>query len=127
MAESRQNGMSAQSGVAIVPELARETLQHDASEEVELSELQQVRRDKVERLREAGVEAYPARAKRTTTAASAKARYVEIEPTLGEHAEDEVEQTLSGRLISRRHQGKTVFGHLRDGSGEIQLYIRRDD
>src|SRR4029079_14281737 len=24
-------------------------------------------------------------------------------------------------------QGKTVFGHLRDGSGEIQLYIRRDD
>jgi lysyl-tRNA synthetase, class II len=127
MAESRQNGISAQSGVAVVPEPARDMLQHVAAEDVELSELQQVRQDKVERLREAGVEPYPARAMRTTTAASAKARYVEIEPTLGEHAEDDTEQTLAGRLVSRRHQGKTVFGHLRDGSGEIQLYIRRDD
>jgi lysyl-tRNA synthetase class 2 len=35
--------------------------------------------------------------------------------------------TLVGRLVSRRHQGKTVFAHIRDGSGEIQLYVRRDD
>ncbi|MGH2617192.1 MAG: lysine--tRNA ligase, partial [Thermomicrobiales bacterium] len=29
--------------------------------------------------------------------------------------------------ISRRHQGKTVFAHIRDGSGEIQVYLRRND
>ena len=34
---------------------------------------------------------------------------------------------MAGRLVSRRHQGKTVFAHVRDGSGELQLYLRRDD
>src|SRR5699024_8372502 len=33
---------------------------------------------------------------------------------------------LVGRLVSYRHMGKTVFAHIRDGHGEIQLYIRKD-
>src|SRR5690606_17708833 len=35
--------------------------------------------------------------------------------------------TLAGRIISYRHMGKTVFAHIRDGHGELQLYIRKND
>ena len=89
--------------------------------------MQQVRLEKAARFRDAGVDPYPTRAGRTTTAAEAKDRYQNLEASLSEHADDDADQTLAGRLVSRRHQGKTIFGHLRDGTGEIQLYIRRDD
>jgi lysyl-tRNA synthetase class 2 len=92
-----------------------------------LSELQAIRQAKVEALRARGVEPYPTRAMRSSTVAAAKARFAEIEPTLAEGSEDDVVLSLAGRLVSRRHQGKTVFANLRDGSGEIQLYLRRDD
>jgi lysyl-tRNA synthetase class 2 len=92
-----------------------------------LSDLQQIRQDKVNLLRERGIDPYPARSSRTITVAAAQTRFAEIEPTLSEHGEDEAELTVAGRLVSRRHQGRTVFAHVRDGTGELQLYVRRDD
>jgi lysyl-tRNA synthetase class 2 len=92
-----------------------------------LSDLQQIRQEKVEALRERGIEPYPPRAARTDTSAQAKDRFARVEPTLAEGGDDDAELTLVGRVVSRRHQGKTIFSHIRDGSGEIQLYIRRDD
>lgn len=94
---------------------------------MELTELQQIRLAKVEAFRERGVDPYPPRAQRTSTVAGARERFADIEPSLPERGEDELSLTLVGRLISRRHQGKTVFAHIRDGTGELQLYIRRDD
>jgi lysyl-tRNA synthetase class 2 len=94
---------------------------------LELSDLQLIRQDKVDAFRERGIEPYPPRASRGETVAQAKERFARIEPTLPEGGEDDAELTLVGRLVSRRHQGKTIFGHIRDGSGEIQLYMRRDD
>ncbi len=34
---------------------------------------------------------------------------------------------IAGRMMSRRIMGKASFVHLMDGSGKIQLYVRRDD
>lgn len=34
---------------------------------------------------------------------------------------------IAGRLIARRDMGKTVFGHLQDATGRLQIYLRRDD
>src|SRR5919206_255758 len=34
--------------------------------------------------------------------------------------------TIAGRLVSRRDMGKASFGHLRDGTGDFQLFLRRD-
>ena len=34
---------------------------------------------------------------------------------------------VAGRMMTRRVMGKASFAHLRDGSGDIQLYVRRDD
>ena len=92
-----------------------------------LSELQEVRQAKVEAFRDRGIDPYPSRTRRGSTVLEAKERFLAIEPSLPESGEDEVETTVAGRLVSRRHQGKTVFTHVRDGSGELQLYIRRDD
>jgi lysyl-tRNA synthetase, class II len=93
----------------------------------ELSELQAIRQEKVEALRAAGIDPYPPRALRSHTTAEAAARFLALEPSLPEGGHDEETLTLVGRLVSRRHQGKTVFAHVRDGSGEIQLYLRKDD
>ena len=93
---------------------------------MKLSELQALRRDKADRLRESGVDPYPTRARRTHTAAQAMARFHGLEAELPPAGEDAEAVTIVGRLVSRRHQGKTIFAHLRDGTGELQLYARRD-
>ncbi|MFT4036959.1 MAG: lysine--tRNA ligase [Thermomicrobiales bacterium] len=92
-----------------------------------LSELQAIRQAKVVALRERGVDPYPTHTARDTSVAEARQRFAEVEPDLAEGAEDDKVVTLAGRLAARRHQGKTVFAQLRDGSGEVQLYLRRDD
>jgi len=91
-----------------------------------LSDLQQIRREKADELRAAGVDPYPPRATRTHTTAEALARYAAVEPGL-DGGDDGEEIGLAGRLVGRRHQGKTIFAVLRDGGGEIQLYLRRDE
>lgn len=94
--------------------------------QMELSELQDLRRQKADALREAGIDPYPTRAKRTHTTAEALARFADIEADLGDDGHDTETITVTGRMVSRRHQGKTIFAHIRDGVGELQLYVRRD-
>ena len=102
-------------------------LERVAAPDMQLSELQQVRQEKVDAFRARGVEPYPPRAIRTGTVAEANGRFAKIEGSLPEGGQDDADLTLVGRLVSRRHQGKTIFAHIRDGSGELQLYLRRDD
>lgn len=95
-----------------------------------LSELQEQRRLKMEALRAAGNDPYPARTERTHTTAGAIARLAEVEagrPPDAEHADDGLLMALTGRVVSKRHMGKTLFTHIRDGHGTLQLYIRKDD
>ena len=95
---------------------------------MELSDLQQIRLDKVERLRERGEEPYAARAKRTHTTAEALALYESAESagTLEDDSTLDREMTLVGRIVSFRHMGKTVFAHIEDGYSRLQLFVRRD-
>ena len=94
---------------------------------MELSDLQRIRWEKAERLRQSGVDPYPPRATRTATVAAALARFAAAERDLPPGVEETEPMTIVGRMVSRRHQGKTVFAHLRDGSGDLQLYLRRDE
>jgi lysyl-tRNA synthetase, class II len=92
----------------------------------ELSELQRVRLEKVDELRERGEEPYPTRSHRTHPAQEAIDLLVDSER--GDRPADiATPLTVAGRVTSVRHMGKTVFAHLRDGSGHIQLYIRKDE
>lgn len=116
----------AEAGGVAAPE-AHAMLARVLDDGLELTELQQVRQAKAEAFRSAGGDPYPPRASRSLTAAEAAARFLAVEPELPENGHDDLDLTLVGRLVSRRHQGKTAFGHMRDGSGEIQLYLRRDE
>ncbi len=88
--------------------------------EQDLLDQERARREKLLRLQEAGINPYPPRVERTHTIAQALAAYAAGE--LGEA--DRL--SLTGRLISRRVMGKLSFGHIEDGSGKIQIMVRRD-
>jgi lysyl-tRNA synthetase class 2 len=83
---------------------------------MELNDLEKQRLAKLERLRENGVEAYPARTKRTHTTSQA----IVVYETQGEGQE----VAVVGRLRSLRVMGKATFAHIEDESGRIQLLIR---
>lgn len=87
------------------------------------SPLEEQRLDKLERLREAGVEPYPARVERTHTLAEAAAAFTAVE---GDEAAQDVSVTVCGRLLSVRDMGKTVFADIEDESGRLQLFVRRE-
>ncbi|NLZ39458.1 MAG: lysine--tRNA ligase [Firmicutes bacterium] len=83
-----------------------------------LSEQEIVRRQKLQQLRELGVEPYGSKYPATHQAAEVIAGFPALE---GEAVK------LSGRLMSVRGHGKASFAHLQDESGQIQIYVRLDD
>ena len=73
---------------------------------------------KLETLRELGVDPYPARSERTHGCGEVLAHYDELAGR---------EVVVAGRIASIRSFGKLAFIKLRDQSGEVQLYLQRDD
>ena len=90
----------------------------------EFSNLEQIRLEKLERLREKGIEPYPARAQRTHTSLEAIKAF-ESSEAAGEGKV--VKATLVGRLRSIRLMGKITFAHIEDGDGRVQLFLRAND
>ena len=90
--------------------------------ELNLNEQQLVRRQKLTELRDLGIEPYPLHLprERTHTASEAIAAY-----TRGELAEGQ-QVTLVGRMMTVRVMGKAAFAHIEDGSGRVQIYLKRD-
>ncbi|MEO0527828.1 MAG: lysine--tRNA ligase [Bacteroidota bacterium] len=84
---------------------------------MQLSEQEAIRRDKLTRLRELGIDPYPAALYPVN--ASSK--------TCVEHFEEGKNVVISGRLMSRRIQGKASFAELQDSEGRIQVYFNRDE
>ncbi|MFV0291627.1 MAG: lysine--tRNA ligase [Mangrovibacterium sp.] len=87
----------------------------------ELSEQEGIRRSSLAKLRELGIEAYPA----AEFLVNAKAAEVKEKYSEGEGNFQEV--VMAGRLMSRRIMGKASFAELQDDSGRIQIYISRDE
>jgi lysyl-tRNA synthetase, class II len=86
--------------------------------EVDLPAVMRDRREKLERLRAAGIEPYARGFRPTHASQAAKA-------LLGEQERTEP-VSLAGRLMVKRQQGGVVFADLQDGEGRIQLMARRD-
>jgi len=85
----------------------------------QLSELLQIRRDKLTALQEAGNDPFFHTTFEVTHAS---------EQILSAFTELEGKQvSVAGRMISRRIMGKASFLHILDGKGRIQAYVRRDD
>ncbi len=84
---------------------------------MQLSEQEIVRREKLGKLRELGIDPYPAALYPVdATANSIKTDYAEDKKVV-----------ISGRLMSRRIQGKASFAELQDSTGRIQVYFNRDE
>jgi len=86
-----------------------------------LSEQEVVRRQALERIREMGIEPYPAAAYPVNTTTGAIRRDFHPE----QHPMDQV--CLAGRLMGVRVMGKASFAVLQDGEGRLQLYLNRDE
>ncbi len=91
----------------------------------DLSELQRVRLEKSEELRRQGIDPYPRRSNRDHMTSEVIQLVDAIDA--GDAAAAERSVTIAGRVISVRDMGKTAFAHLRDNSGQVQLYIRKDE
>ena len=88
-------------------------------EELSLSELLKIRRDKLAELQEAGKDPY-AITKYTVTHHSD-----EIKESFEQLEEQPV--SVAGRLMSKRGMGKAIFADLQDGGGRIQLFVKIDE
>jgi len=84
---------------------------------MQLSEQEIVRREKLSKLRELGINPYPA----------------DLYPVnnnskqIKDSFKEEKQVVIAGRLMSRRIQGKASFAELQDGEGRIQVYFNRDE
>ena len=85
--------------------------------ETELTELLQIRRDKIDALRDKGIEPFSGRFERTAFSNQIKNDFENFE---GKSV------VIAGRIMARREHGKTAFVNIADMHGSIQVYVRLD-
>ena len=85
----------------------------------QLSEQEAIRREKLQKLVEAGKDPYTiTRFDRTHTSQQILDNYDALENQ---------QVCIAGRMMARRIMGKASFAHLQDNDGKIQIYVKRDD
>lgn len=84
----------------------------------------QVRHEKLEDLRERGIDPFGNRFERTHLSGELHETYDELSK---EELDDKNEvATIAGRIMTKRGKGKVGFAHLQDRKGQIQIYVRKD-
>ncbi len=91
----------------------------------ELNDQMKVRREKMETLRESGIDPFGHKFTRTHNSADLHAEY--DENTKEELHEKDLHATIAGRLMTKRGKGKVGFAHIQDREGQIQIYVRKDE
>ncbi len=86
-----------------------------------LSEQEEIRRNSLRRIRELGIDPYPAATYPVNTLAST------IKSEFSAEKQNFSDVCLAGRMMNQRIMGKASFAELQDSSGRIQLYINRDE
>jgi lysyl-tRNA synthetase, class II len=87
-----------------------------------LSDVLADRREKLERLREAGIDPFPPEFGEREEIAEVRAAHEGLAPGI----ETDSRHRVAGRIVGRRGHGKACFLDLRDGGGQIQLHARED-
>ncbi len=83
-----------------------------------LSEQMLIRMEKLDKLRQLGIEPYADRYVRTHGAEDIQLEFDTL---------DGQEVAVAGRIMAKRGQGKAGFAHLQDFSGQIQVYVKVDN
>ena len=84
---------------------------------MELSEQELVRRDKLNKIKELGIEPYPAELYPVSDYSADIKNEFKIDKNV----------IIAGRIMSRRIQGNASFAELQDSKGKIQIYFNRDE
>ena len=87
---------------------------------LERSYIETARREKRARLEARGIRPFAYRFERSHSAAAVVALWDDAMGDAGPQVR------IAGRIAALRGQGKTMFAHLEDGSGRIQIYLKRD-
>ena len=94
-----------------------------STHEPSLSEQQQIRLEKLDQLRESGINPFPTKYKVTHLSSQILAD----ESLITEDQESAPRVSVAGRVMTRRIMGKASFFTVQDSEGVIQVYLRRDD
>lgn len=76
------------------------------------------RRDKLEKLKELGVEPYPYKFDRSHSSSEIVDNFEQLK---------EKKVSIAGRIMSNRRMGKAAFFHIQDLQGRIQVYLKKDE
>ena len=87
----------------------------------ELSEQEVIRRNSLQKLRELGIEPYPAAQFHVNTTT------VEIKNNYKAEENNFQDVVIAGRIMSQRIMGKAAFAEIQDHEGRIQIYVNRDE
>lgn len=91
----------------------------------ELNDQMLVRREKMETLREEGIDPFGTRFERTADSRELHEKYNDLSKeeiaALGQTA------SIAGRMMTKRGKGKVGFAHLQDREGQVQIYVRKDE
>jgi lysyl-tRNA synthetase class 2 len=87
-----------------------------------LSDVLEDRREKLERIRGAGIEPFPHEFSGREEIGEVRAAH----QGLAAGMETDSRHRVAGRIVARRGHGKACFLDIRDGSGQIQLHARKD-
>ncbi|EGQ4107789.1 lysine--tRNA ligase [Staphylococcus pseudintermedius] len=92
----------------------------------ELNDQMQVRRQKLQELRDLGIDPFGEKFERTGTAETLKAQWDQYAKEELAEKETESHTVIAGRIMTKRGKGKVGFAHIQDLSGQIQIYVRKD-
>src|SRR3954454_5746958 len=92
------------------------------AERPEVSDVLRDRREKLERVREAGIDPFPPEFGEKEDIAEVRVAHEGLAPGI----ETDSRHRVAGRLVGRRGHGKACFLDLRDSTGQIQLHARED-
>ena len=88
----------------------------------DFSDLMRQRREKLEEIRQIGVNPYPHKYLPTHTTLEIRQQFADVH--------DQPDETklvrIAGRIMTKRDHGKSGFAHVQDGSGRIQIYMRQN-
>src|SRR3989337_4314225 len=91
----------------------------------DISEQMQLRRAKLQDLRNSGIEPYIDRLNVSHTIGFIAQKYGVLPKEELEKVNDDV--TVAGRIMTRREHGKSAVCHMQDSSGKVQIYVRKDE
>ena len=92
----------------------------------EMNDQMQVRRQKLQELYDLGIDPFGQKFDRTDMAEPLHEQWDQYSKEELKEKEDESHVTVAGRIMTKRGKGKVGFAHIQDLTGQIQLYVRKD-